>query len=161
MSAIRNLVYAQLSFFGLLLLCVALSRKGFEDNHGLSYYGEHLRTIGPYALAFIVCCAFLLRAASLVPGDGDAGRLALCLRILVVLLLLDVATPDTLDGLFYWLHVGASAALFLFELGLAGWLVWIGRRRPLSVSLLAIQFAAGLIAMLSQLHVVELLSLGI
>jgi hypothetical protein len=161
MAAVRNLVYAQASFFGLLLVCVALTPKGFEANHGLSYYGEHADTIGPYALGFFVCCAFLVRAAGQIPDEGDAGRLATSLRILAALLLLDVATPDTISDLFYWLHVLASAALFVFELGLAGWLVWIGRRSFVSVALLATQFAAGLVAMFSQLHAVTLLSFGI
>ena len=161
MAAVRNLVYAQVSFFGLLLVCVALTPKGFEANHGLSYYGEHAHTIGPYALGFVVCCVFLLRAAAHMPDEGDAGRLATGLRILAVLLLLDIATPDTINALFYWLHVIASAALFVFELALAGWLVAIGRRSPLSVGLLATQLCAGLVAMFSQLHAIELLSFGI
>jgi hypothetical protein len=160
-GVVRNLVYAQLSFFGFLAVCFLISGEGFESNHGLSYYGEHRGTFVPYGLGFVLCSVFLLRAAAQVPGTAVGRRLAVALRVLVVLLLLDLLTPDTIDSYFYWAHVIVSALLFLFELGLAAWLVGIGCRSRPVVTLLAVQFGAGLIAMFSQLHVIAFLSVGI
>ena len=47
-AALRNLVYAQLSFFSFLVAALLLTDRGFTHNHGLSYYGEHANTIVPY-----------------------------------------------------------------------------------------------------------------
>ena len=153
--ALRNLVYAQLSFFSFLAVALLLTDEGFTRNHGLSYYGEHVHTIVPYGLGLLCCGAFIWRAAG-----GVTGPLAPALRVLAVLLFLDLATPDTIDGAFYWAHVAVSAALFVHELAIAVGLVVVVRRGELAALLVA-QVAAGLVAMFSQFHVIGYLSVGI
>ncbi|SRR6266705_161624 len=67
-SALRNLVYAQLSFFSFLLGAAVINREGFVDNNGLSYYGEHADTIVPYGLGLLCCAVFVWRAAAGLSG---------------------------------------------------------------------------------------------
>jgi hypothetical protein len=153
--ALRNLVYAQLCFFAFLVCAALVSDKGFRDNHGLSYYGEHLNTIAPYGLGLALSSLFVWRAAA-----GATSPLAPALRGVAILLLLDVATPDTVDSAFYWAHVGVSAALFVLELAIAGGLLLVHPRPRIAV-LFAVQLAAGLLAMFSEMHMVAYLSLGI
>jgi hypothetical protein len=152
-GASRQLLYGQLCFFGFLILCGLVDGAGFSGNHGFSYYGGHAETIVPYGLAFGSLCFFVARAALLV----GPGPLAPALRGLVVLLVLDVATPDTINAAFYWGHVAASTLLFLYALALAAWLA----RDTLTGALLAVQFVAGLIAMFSQMQLISALSIGI
>ena len=155
-SALRNLVYAQLSFFSFLLLTVLLlTYRGFEDNHGLSYYGEHMDTIIPYGLGLLTCALFIWRGASSL-----SGPLGSALRALSVLLVLDLATPDTINDAFYWAHVAVSTLLFLLEFAIGLGLVLTVLRAQL-IALFAAQFFTGLIAMFSQFHVIHLLSVGI
>lgn len=154
-QALRDLVLAQVFFFGCLLVAAVMTDEGFTDNHGPSYYGEHVRTAVPFGLGLVLCALFTWRAAAYV--EEPLGR---ALRLLAVLFLLDLATPDTVDSGFYWAHVAVSVALFLLELGIAAAIV---RARPtrLLVALLGAQFGAGLVAMFSQLHAIALLSEGI
>jgi len=154
-AALRDLVLAQVSFFGFLLVAVLLTDEGFTNNHGPSYYGEHVRTAVPFGLGLVLCSVFTWRAAAHL--DEPFAR---ALRVLAVLFLLDLATPDTVDGALYWAHVTVSAALFLLELVIAAAIV---RARPalVPIALLALQFTAGLVAMFSQLHAIGFLSEGI
>ena len=154
-AALRNLVYAQLSFFSFLVAALLLTDRGFTHNHGLSYYGEHANTIVPYGLGLLCCGVFIWRAAAAV-----TGWLSPALRVLAVLLFLDLATPDTINSFFYWAHVGVSAALFLHELAIAVGL-FLNAPRAQVVALLTAQVAAGLVAMFSQFHVIGYLSAGI
>lgn len=151
----RNVVYAQVSFFGFLAAATLITGEGFRDNHGPSYYGEHVRTLVPYGLGLLLCAFFVWRAAAELDG-----RLARGLRILAVLLVLDLATPDTVDSAFYWSHVVVSVLLFLQELAIGVELVAAAPAWP-RVGLFAVQFGAGLVAMFSQLHVIGALSFGI
>jgi hypothetical protein len=154
-AAVRDLVLAQISFFGCLLVAALMTDEGFTDNHGPSYYGEHVLTAVPFGLGLVLCALFTWRASA--HADEPLAR---SLRALAVLFLLDLVTPDTVDSAFYWAHVAVSVALFLLELGIAAAIVraWPSR---LLVALLAAQFAAGLVAMFSQLHAIALLSEGI
>ncbi|HEU5211211.1 MAG TPA: hypothetical protein VFU10_00415 [Gaiellaceae bacterium] len=154
-AALRDLVLAQVSFFGFLLVAALLTDQGFMNNHGPSYYGEHVRTAVPFGLGLALSAGFTWRAA--VHLDEPFAQ---ALRVLAVLFLLDLATPDTVDGAFYWTHVAVSAALFPLELGIAAAIVH-ARRAPVLIVLLAVQLAAGLVAMFSQLHAIGFLSEGI
>jgi hypothetical protein len=148
-------VYAQVCFFGLLLATALLNDQGFEDNHGPSYYGEHWHTVVPYGVGLVLGAYFIWRAA-----DDLEGRFARGLRVIAVLLVLDLLTPDTVNSAFYWAHVLVSVALFLQELALGAELAAAAPTWP-RVGLFAVQFGAGLVAMFSQLHVIGALSFGI
>src|SRR6266536_343992 len=111
--AARSLLYAQIAFFGFLLLCVAITDAGLSHNHGFSFYGGNPSTLVPYALGFVVCSWLLAHGANqleLEEGETNA-RFALGLRLLVLFLLLDLLTPDTINTFFYDAHIVASTLL--------------------------------------------------
>lgn len=162
MNAVRNLIYAQVSFFGFLLIAILMTPAAFDNNHGLSYYGEHKSTAIPYGLGFLLTGFFLMKAASSLPNKTRPfKKLAVGLEILVILLIGVFLTPDTLNAFFNWAHYIVAASLFIFELGLAFWLTVWWCRDWLAGWLLAVQLAAGIVAMLSQFHVIYYLSEGI
>jgi len=156
----RQLLLGQLGFFACLSVCVAIDRAGLNDNHGWSYYGGRSETFLPYMLGFLVLILLLGRSARLLELTG-APQLAGALRLLALLLLLDLATPDTVNGFFYWAHNVASTLLFLFEFCFGIVLVATAVPSVFGAALFAVQLAGGLIAMCSQLQVLPILGVGI
>jgi len=159
-GAARYLLFAQIVFWSAMLLCVAITHGGLGDNHGFSFFGGRVSTILPYAAGFIVAGALIAHAAKLLDESGRT-RLASGLRILVVLLLLDLLTPDTLGSVFSAAHIAASIALFMFEAAFGLWLVAAISTGLASVALYVTQITGGVIAGMSQLQWIALLSLGI
>ncbi|MHB1864921.1 MAG: hypothetical protein ACYCPS_02010 [Candidatus Saccharimonadales bacterium] len=142
-----------------MLVSIAITTQGFSDNRGLSFYGEHLNTVIPFALGFCLCDFFLLKVAKLLPEVADnLSVLTMPLKILSILLISIVLTPDNLNGLFSILHTVASTALFLFELILSVWLTLKWYRSVFSWLLLCAQFLAGIVAGLSEFQISHYLS---
>lgn len=160
-SPARYLLLAQIGFVAFLVVCVLIDPTGLRANHGWSYYIGRDETLVPYLLAFATFIGLTLYAARLLDDSAASRAFSVGLRLLAVFLVLDVATPDTVNAFFYWAHDATSALLFLYELGFGIWIVaTIGPRR-VGTALLAVQFAGGIVAMFSQLHVIELLGPGI
>ena len=157
----RYLLGAQVGFVAFLLLCVAIDPRGLGANHGWSYYEGRAETLVPYILAFVVFAAPVLYAAALLERSAAPAGFAIGLRYLCFFLLLNLATPDTVNAFFYWAHDVTSALLFVYELGFAAWLAVVVAPRALVLVLLGVQFAGGLVAMFSQLHVIPYLGEGI
>lgn len=158
-KVVKSLIYAQLSFFACLFIDVLITTKGFTHDRGLSFYGEHLNTVIPFALGFMLCDVFLLRAATMLPKLGSAfNAFRVPLRVLAVLISLIVLTPDNLNSIFNVMHILSSSTLFLFELALSFWLIvrWCNTR--LSWVLFTGQFIAGIIAGLSEIQLSRYLS---
>jgi hypothetical protein len=152
--AVRNLIYGQTVFFCFLVACMLVSKKGFGDNRGFSFFGGDKRTVVLYALGFALASVFFGRAALELErvGTQAARRLAAGLRIVIVLLLIDLCTPDTVNQAFYDAHIAGSVLLFGFQMFFA---VWVAARVARSVpgwTLVGAQFVAGVSAGLSQLH---------
>ncbi|MGD0055747.1 MAG: hypothetical protein ABSC34_09980 [Acidimicrobiales bacterium] len=159
---VNNLVLAQCSFFTFLAITIFKTTAGFKQNHGLSFYGEHWSTAVPFGAGFFFCDYFLLRAANALPKDELLyRRLSTLINILTVFLLFILLTPDTLDSFFNWSHIADSSVLFLYELGFGVWLYLRCHRDVLALVLVALLFAAGVLSMLSQFHIVYYLSEGI
>lgn len=154
----RLLLRAQLAFWACVVACFAVDGGGLSHNHGFSVYGGRPATIVPWAIGFVIAAYFILRGAALL--DEDDRSLAQCLRVTVALLLSVLFTPDTVDQLFYDAHVAASIALFLFEAVVGLWLVRCAHVRAVP-QLYVIQIAGGIVAGLSQLQWIGLLSPGI
>ncbi len=112
----------------------------------------------PWAVGLAAASFLILRAADVV--EETDRMFARCLRINVVLLLAILFTPDTVDQFFYVAHIVASIALFLFQAGVGLWLLLRSRRRAL-LQLYVAQIAGGIVAGMSQLGWIDLLSLGI
>ena len=162
-QATRSLLYAQIAFFGFLLLCVAITDAGVSHNHGFSFYGGHTSTLVPYALGFLASAWLLARAAGEVERDGGEAntRFALGLRLVVLFLLLDLLTPDTVNAFFYDAHIVASVLLFLCQAVFGLWVAARFTTGRAAASLYVLQIAGGIVAGLSQLQWIGLLSPGI
>ncbi len=158
----RYLLLAQVGFFLSLAVCVVVEPAGLNDNHGWSFYEGRRETVVPYALGILCGVVLILYASAIVERSPSApAGLATGLRLFAGFLFLDLATPDTLNSFFYWAHDLASAALFLYQLGFAIWLVRFVWRTRAGAILVGVQFVGGLVAMFSQLQLIPLLGLGI
>jgi len=157
----RYLLLAQVAFFAALATCALIEPQGLVDNHGWSYYEGRSATIVPYLLGVLVSIALILHAAQIAEHTDAPVGLERGLRLLALFVFLDVATPDTVNAVFYWAHDATSALLFVYQLGLGLWLVRTIWRTRLGIVLLSVQFAGGLVAMFSQLQLVPVLGLGI
>jgi hypothetical protein len=157
----RYLLLAQVAFFVALATCALIEPQGLVDNHGWSYYEGRSATIVPYLLGILVSIALILHASQLVKRTDAPKGLGRGLWLLALFLFLDVATPDTVNALFYWAHDLTSALLFVYQLGLGLWLVRTVWRTRLGATLVSAQVVGGLVAMLSQLQLIPLLGLGI
>ena len=157
---IRFLIYAQASFFVCLSAAVVINDAGFSQNRGLSFYGEHWDTAVPFGLGFLLCDYFLLRAGRILTRFSHTRIFDSLLRILAMLLLMILLTPDNLNNVYAWMHIFASTLLFLFELGFAIWLTLRVYHDLFTWFLLAGQLIAGAVAMFSELQATRYLSEG-
>jgi hypothetical protein len=157
-AAGRLLLWAQLAFWACILVCFAVSGGGLGDNHGFSVYGGRVATIVPWAVGFLATAGLTLRAAALL--DESDPALARALRINVLLLFFVLLTPDTVNQFFYVAHIVASIALFLFQAIVGLWLVQRTDSRAV-LQLYVVQIVGGVVAGLSQLQWIGLLSPGI
>jgi hypothetical protein len=161
-KAVGYLILAQICFFGFLMIAIIMTPAAFSDNHGLSYYGEHKLTAIPYGLGFLLGSFFLMKVTSALPAKIQPFKnLAVAIQVLVLLLIGVFLTPGNLNRFFDWAHNIVAAGLFIFELGLALWLIIWWYKDLAIISLFIIQLIAGLVAMLSQLDVIYYLSEGI
>lgn len=156
-----RLLLAQVSFFVFLLIAVFMTTGGFKYNRGLSFYGEHWTSALPYGAGFMACDYFLLSAASLLPkAPPESKRLALLINLLAALLIAVLLTPNTVNSFFNWSHTIASSVLFLYELYFSIWFARLCFSDRLVWLLIGLQFLSGVLAMLSNFHVVFYLSEG-
>ena len=162
MSRVSRLLFsAQAVFFLALGVCVALDPRGLGSNHGWSYYEGRAATAAPYVIGFVGTIALVAYAAGVAARSDAPQGLVWGLAGLALFLALDVASPDTVNAVLYWAHDITSAALFLYELGFAVWLVRTLEPTAVGVALVVVQFCGGLVAMFSQLQVISQLGLGI
>lgn len=160
-KAVRNLLYAQVSFFSCLMIAVLMTSRAFTHNYGLSFYGSNYPTVVPFALGLMLCNIFLLRATGYLPVHiPPFNKLRPLLRFIALLLLGIMLTPDSAGPIFYDIHIIVTPILFGTEMLIMLWLTAKWNGNPFTWSLLAIQFLAGAVALLSQLHVTHYLSQG-
>lgn len=160
-SVVRNLIYAQVSFFGCLMIAVLMTTHAFTHNYGLSFYGSNYPMVVPFALGLILCNIFLLRASGQLPAHiPPFDKLQPLLRFIAILLLAIVATPDNAGLVFYYIHIIVTPILFGTEMILMLWLASRWNGDAFTWSLLAVQFLAGVVTLLSQLHVTQYLGQG-
>ncbi len=120
---VAYIVAAQLSFLLLLAVCVRINPTGLTSYNGVSYYGAHLRTLVPYALAFVLTGSLLVLSARSLPPLGACRTMRRGLTVLAGLLLAIVLTPYSLGTPVNVVHTIAAACLFLEQLWLGLWLV--------------------------------------
>ena len=154
----RLLLWAQLAFWGCVVVCFAVTGGGLSHNHGFSVYGGAWETIVPWTVGFVAAAVLILRAAALLEGSDRV--FAWGLRLVVLFGMGILFTPDTIDQLFYDAHIVASVLLFLFQAGLGLWIV-VRAHAGLLTRVYVLQIAGGVVAGLSQAQWIGLLSLGI
>ncbi len=159
--AVRYVAYSELSFFGMLLVCVALIPRAATGNLGLSFYGTYHTTIIPYTAGMLLAGYYLIKAAHTLPHHTTTLQyLTEALIVLAVLIVGVCLTPYSVDLLFDRAHIATSAVLFLVELLLAGWLVYGACRGPGNVALFAAQIIGALVSMLSAVNTADLMLPG-
>lgn len=139
-------------FVATMLGCYTIEPSERAVKLGLSYYGNHLATIVPYATGFALCIALTVVGLSRMRTSDDAVRRFRRSVGLVTALMLPVPlTPYSIDAIFDWLHLGAVAALFAAGYLLGVWLVLRGRGDLLAHALFGVQTAAAFAIVAAQL----------
>jgi cytochrome bd-type quinol oxidase subunit 2 len=120
--SVRYAVYAQLCFYGGLIVCVILKAQGLSANGGISYYGDHRTTILPYIFALLGAAYFTIRVAEQLVSP----ELAVAKHILTAIGLLTIGimvTPDALSKFMDDLHRACGTILFTLQLLLSCWII--------------------------------------
>jgi len=119
--AIKFYVLGQVSLYVGLLVAVLIDPTGLHDNHGLSYWGTHAKTIAPYTIAVLGCSYFLLRAFFATPKKEFMLRFSFMADGLLMIAVF--ATPDTASTIVNQAHLVFSSLLFFEQEVLSLWLV--------------------------------------
>jgi hypothetical protein len=144
-SAAKFILYAQLSLFGFLLLCVFLIPHFlFEANEGgVSNYGTYAKTVIPYTLGLGLCGVFTICASFSVPKEAGRHLLRRALYVLGALYLLELLSTYFYkrSDVFNDIHVYISMAGAVYGTVLSTWLALSVARNTLNNMLLLTQFA--------------------
>lgn len=156
---VRDLIIAQLCFFGCLSIAIMMTTIAFVDNNGLSYYAKTYPTSVPVGLGFFLCFFFLQRAASRLPVHNPPfDKLQQMLRLVAVFLLLVMLTPDSLSQLFQGIHMAVSTTLFYIEFIIAVWLTVKWHGGVVMWSLVVAMGLSGAVAFLSTIELMPYLA---
>ena len=139
-------------FVATMLGCYAIEPSEKAVRLGLSYYGNHLATIGPYVTGFGLCVTFtILGLHRLRSSDAAVRRFRSSVGVVTALMLPIPLTPYSLDPIFDWLHLSVAAVLFAagYLLGLR--LVLADRGDRMSCAFFAVQTLAALAIVAAQL----------
>jgi hypothetical protein len=159
---VGNVIASQCALFlGWGVCIVVVPHFLFErDEGGVSNFGLHADTVVPYSLAFLVCSAFLWRAAGGIDGvDADCRRFRVELQVLASLLLLVLVTTYAYkaNSFLHGVHVVAGVAITCFESFAACWMVAAFVRTPVVLVLLGVELLGFVVAALTLLGRVHLL----
>ena len=131
LKASKDIAYGLALSLGLMLVAIVIRPKSLAANDGLSYLGNHLDTIGPYSLAFLLNAIFYLKASYDIRLHPIKKYLSIALRIIAILMLGIVMIPDSK---FYTLHTTLGTLLFLSQFILS---IYINRTKTKAFSLAA------------------------
>ena len=140
LKASKDIAYGLALSLGLMLVAIVIRPKSLDANDGLSYLGNHLDTIGPYSLAFLLNAIFYLKASYDIRLHPIKKYLSIALRIIAILMLGIVMIPDSK---LYSLHTTLGTLLFLSQFILSIYITAL-RPKPLALLLFLFEFAAGL-----------------
>ena len=147
-TMVGDLVKGQLVLFGGVAVGVALRPHSLEANSGISYYGVHWDTFPGYAVGLIGAALFTRRALRAAAGATPAPDALRRTGDWFLLLVLGVVlTPYSVGGLVDWSHRGFGSSMFALQLVLALRLISWAPRDPLSLVLLLIQLAGGVLSL--------------
>lgn len=142
----------QACFVAMMAACLAIEPSQVAIKRGLSFYGNDLRTVVPFALGFFLCIALTgAGLARLAVRDAFRRHLRASLVVLLVLMALVPLTPYSVDLLFDYLHTVISALLFACGFLLGAWLALRVLRGRLACGSFSVQAGAGIVALAAQL----------
>jgi hypothetical protein len=145
----RHVLAGQLCFVAMMLSCCLIEPSGTALRQGLSYYGNHLQTIAPYAAAFTL--AIGLTARGLWRLGGRHGRFYVAVGAVLVLMVPIPLTPYELDAFFDWTHLAAAGILFAAGYAVGAWLALGIIRSPRGHLLFGALSLAGLAILTAEL----------
>ena len=158
----RLVACGQICFGVFIVVCVAL-HPGFVlkwNEGGMSDYGAHLETAGPYTLALLGLAEFSRRAASLYRhGDRTTRRLQQVLYAYsaIVLVMLVSTYVYTLNVALRDFHFGFGTVLILFEVSSSVWMFLLFRRVVWDGVFLAMQLAGSVLSLITIVGVLHVL----
>jgi len=147
-------VLGQAAFLAMMASCLAVRPSADAVQHGLSFYGNHAETLVPYTLGFAVCVPVTALGLARVRGrDRATRRFRLGTGSILALMALVPLTPYSVDLVVDYLHIGVSAVLFTGALLFGAWLALVLLRRWAAYAAVAVQAAAGVLALSAQIGI--------
>lgn len=157
-TAFRYLIASQLSFFGLLAICIYLAPQSLTNNRGLSYFGYSWPALVPFVGALLTGAYCLLQAATRLHGlPRPLPGVAKALQIVALLTPFVLLTPSDDPGLVRNTHVMISSAVFIVEFGLSTALLISPAADWLDGGVWLVQLVAGLSALLSFFDILHIM----
>lgn len=142
----------QACFLAMMASCVAIEPSMQAVKRGLSFYGNDLNTIVPYALGFALCVGLTgVALARLHVRDRLVLHLRRSLVVIVALMTLVPLTPYSVDLLFDYVHIGITTLLFSAGLLVGTWLALRVVRMRIAPWLCAVQVTAGALVLAAQI----------
>ncbi len=138
-------------FVATMLGCYAIEPSARAVRLGLSYYGNHLVTLGPYVTGFGLCITLtILGLRRMRAADAAVRRFRSSVGVVTALMLPIPLTPYSIDPIFDWLHLSVVAVLFAAGYALGVWLVRAGRGDLVSRAFFAVQTGAAVAIVAAQ-----------
>lgn len=132
----------------LFVACFIIIPAGLASNAGLSFYGVKLATVVFYTLALLLYAVTLTQVGRILAHSLRTPRLSIAFNFMAVCLVGLIVTPYSFGLTFYAIHDSFGTTLFATQFATAIWLTYKhGDHR--AWLLVAIQFMAGLTALLS------------
>jgi hypothetical protein len=153
---------SQISLFSLLLVCSLIIPAVSERNGGVSSFGDHLSTVVPYSLSFLLCIIFLCLAAKTVLEMGASFRVMAYLLLIIAFfdfLILISTFPRRVSPIFYQIHDWLGIALYTYEFLLSIW--FISRQWKLKTAVaFSVECFGSIVGLLSSLKIIHFLYYG-
>jgi len=158
----KYLALSQASLFGLLFICCLIIPSIVIKNGGVSNFGNHLSTLIPYVLSFLLAIAFIFMAANTIQRKSvKLNRLALILYILGLLyfLVLISTFPRRFDFIYSDIHDYLGIALFAYEFFISIWFL-LKEKSQSTIIFFIVEVIGSMIGFLSILKYIHFLFIG-
>lgn len=158
----KNLLLSQVALFSGLLICLLIMPSVAVKNGGVSNFGNHLSTIVPYVLAFLLNSFYMYMASrSILKINSKLVNIAWSLVVLSLftLLVLISTFPRHLSFTYSDIHDDLGIALYSFEFLVSLWIIFKHSTKG-SISLLFMQVIGSMIGLLSIMKIIHFLFVG-
>ncbi|HUD06494.1 MAG TPA: hypothetical protein VMR34_01275 [Candidatus Saccharimonadales bacterium] len=163
MSELRRYLWlSQVILFSSLIICSLIIPSVVIKNGGVSNFGNHISTVGLYALGFLSNIAFIYLAASSLLRQGR--KFNYIVRSLVILSALELIVfistfPRHFSFTFSDIHDYLGIALFSYEFILSLWIVF-KNKSVFAILLLLVEATGSIVGLLSAMKVIHFLFFG-